>query len=105
MAEDFIYSIQQVILRFYFFSKNLFFNYYFLVCNFVVSGFRGVIESPNFPNNYPDTVNCNWEIQVPIKNKINISFSHFDLETVSPNNIQNKSLDSKCLYDFVEVIF
>lgn len=75
------------------------------MCNNTLTGFRGVIESPNFPNNYPNSVNCNWEIKVARKNKINISFSHFDLEKVLVNNVRNDSSDSKCLYDFVEVKF
>ncbi|XP_073985355.1 cubilin-like isoform X1 [Rhodnius prolixus] len=48
-------------------------------CNRTITGFRGVIESPNFPNDEPDEVNCNWIIEAPKGNSINISFSHFKL--------------------------
>jgi hypothetical protein len=74
----------------------------FSVCNNTLKGFRGVIESPNFPNVYPTSVNCNWEIEVANRNKINISFSHFDLEKVIPYSTNNSN---KCIYDFIEVSF
>nr|XP_008192422.1 PREDICTED: cubilin [Tribolium castaneum] len=79
---------------------------YITMCNNTLKGFRGVIESPNFPNNYPNSVNCNWEIKVADKNKINISFSHFDLEKVLVQNVPSNNSDSdKCLFDYVEVLY
>jgi cubilin len=75
---------------------------YTTICNNTLKGFRGVIESPNFPNVYPTSVNCNWEIEVANRNKINISFSHFDLEKVIPYSTNNSN---KCIYDFIEVLF
>lgn len=49
-------------------------------CNDNITGYSGVIESPNFPNDYPGGYNCTWKITVPKGNKINITFSHFWLE-------------------------
>lgn len=49
-------------------------------CHNTIKGFHGVIESPNFPYTYLRNLNCLWEIKVPSKNKINITFSHFLLE-------------------------
>ncbi|CAH0395162.1 unnamed protein product [Bemisia tabaci] len=56
-----------------------FFVQYSSECNTTLSGFTGVIESPNFPERYPRLTNCVWVIRAPLGNRINISFSHFDL--------------------------
>ena len=71
------------------------------MCNNTLKGFRGVIESPNFPNSYPGSINCNWEIKVAERNNINISFSHFDLERIAPDH--SAYSDNKCIYDYLEV--
>lgn len=54
---------------------------YFLitVCNADVKGYQGIIESPNFPDTFPTPVDCTWTITAPMGNKINASFSHFNL--------------------------
>jgi hypothetical protein len=73
-------------------------------CNTVVSGFSGAIESPNFPSEYPDGLDCTWNITAPKGNKINATFSHFELE----DNFWfwRWRKDSKdCTYDYVEVQF
>lgn len=69
----------------------------FSVCNNTLVGYRGVIESPNFPNEYAQDLNCWWDIIVTDRNKINITFSHFDLE--SSFTFNNKS----CISDYLEV--
>ncbi|XP_046451773.1 cubilin-like isoform X2 [Daphnia pulex] len=75
---------------------------YETLCNTELKGLSGVIESPNFPNNYPHNRNCTWTIAAPLGNRINLTFSHFDVE-------QHGSQDSSalapvnCMYDFVEV--
>ncbi|XP_030748736.1 cubilin-like [Sitophilus oryzae] len=66
---------------------------YSTVCTNTVTGFSGVIESPNFPNEYPTNQNCEWNIIVPSNNKINITFSHFSVEQRS----------TACEFDYVEV--
>ncbi|KAK6644342.1 hypothetical protein RUM43_000609 [Polyplax serrata] len=47
-------------------------------CNTNMTGFRGVIESPNFPEKFPAGTNCTWVIIASPGNKINISFSDFN---------------------------
>ncbi|CAH1775425.1 unnamed protein product [Owenia fusiformis] len=64
---------------------------YFSICNNRLTDFRGVIESPNFPDPYPHDRNCTWVIEASIGNTVNVSFSHFALED-----------HSNCRYDFVE---
>ncbi|CAG9816798.1 unnamed protein product [Phaedon cochleariae] len=71
--------------------------HYTTVCKNTVKGFQGVIESPNFPNEYSQDEDCLWEIVVSNRNKINITFSHFELE---------RSLtfaNNSCLFDYVEI--
>ncbi|XP_068699575.1 mannan-binding lectin serine protease 2-like [Montipora foliosa] len=40
----------------------------------------GVIQSPNFPDPYPDNLHCVWNITVPKGYRINITFTILDLE-------------------------
>mgnify|MGYP001169714629 FL=1 len=53
---------------------------YFMDCHNRINGLSGVIESPNFPDLYPHNRNCTWTIEAPLGNRINASFSHFDIE-------------------------
>uniref|UniRef100_A0A1Y1LNZ2 Cubilin n=1 Tax=Photinus pyralis TaxID=7054 RepID=A0A1Y1LNZ2_PHOPY len=63
------------------------------VCHNVLKGFRGTIESPNFPHPSPYAVDCTWKIEVAMGNRINISFSHLNLDSASPG----------CTTDFVKI--
>ncbi|XP_014475365.1 PREDICTED: cubilin [Dinoponera quadriceps] len=65
-------------------------------CNNTLHGFYGVIESPNFPNKYDHMINCSWKIEAPIGNKINLTFSHFDLEG-------DNDPDNNCQYDYLKI--
>jgi hypothetical protein len=82
---------------------NLFSFFFFATeCNTVVSGFSGVIESPNFPSDYPDGLDCTWNITAPRGNKINATFSHFELE----DNFwfwRWRKNSRSCAYDYIEV--
>ncbi|XP_058975812.1 cubilin homolog [Musca domestica] len=51
-------------------------------CNMVTDHVHGIIESPNFPETYPDLLNCKWDIHGGgAKNKIQLAFSHLRLES------------------------
>lgn len=41
---------------------------------------HGILESLNYPNNYPLNEHCNWTIQTTKGNTLNYSFTAFDLE-------------------------
>lgn len=69
--------------------------HYKSICNNTLKGFRGVIESPNFPNTYQHNLSCVWHIEGFEGNAINISFSHMDIE-------QN-ALVQHCNFDYVEI--
>lgn len=68
---------------------------YQTLCQRKLTGFSGVIESPNFPDNYPHHVDCEWTIEVPLGNKIGIDFSHFAME--------GRSYTQNCNFDYLEI--
>ena len=37
------------------------------------------IETPNYPENYPDKAKCNWKIKVPANEEMHIWCETFDL--------------------------
>ena len=47
----------------------------------VLSGSSGFLWSPNFPNNFPANSNCTWNITVPSRKIIKMSFLSFTLES------------------------
>ncbi|XP_075972136.1 cubilin [Anticarsia gemmatalis] len=59
-------------------AKGFVLNYN-TICNNNLTGRYGVIESPNYPNNYPMNIKCLWNVEVPKGNKINVTFTHFDI--------------------------
>ncbi|XP_021357124.1 cubilin-like [Mizuhopecten yessoensis] len=65
---------------------------YRTVCNVRLTGFSGVIESPNFPQPYPHNRNCTWIIETSQGNTISAAFSHFDVET-----------HHSCAWDYLQI--
>ncbi|KAM3593822.1 uncharacterized protein V6R79_022582 [Siganus canaliculatus] len=62
--------------------------------NIVISDrVSGVVESLNFPSNYPANSQCSWTIQVDSGNTVSYSFTAFQLESTS----------SSCVYDYVKL--
>ncbi|XP_045516085.1 cubilin-like [Pieris brassicae] len=59
-------------------GKGFLLNYE-TICNTNISGSYGVIESPGYPNNYPLSLNCLWNITVGLGNRINVTFTHFNI--------------------------
>lgn len=50
----------------------------------------GVIQSPLYPENYPENVQCEWVIELPSQYKIRLDFTELQLEN-----------SMSCQYDFV----
>ncbi|KAH3692443.1 hypothetical protein DPMN_194284 [Dreissena polymorpha] len=69
-----------------------FLAHYVSSCSNNQTAYSGVIESPNFPNAYPHNRNCTWIINAALGNSVNISFSHFDVET-----------HRNCTYDYLKI--
>lgn len=63
---------------------------------------RGVIESPNFPDKYPNNLQCDWTIKAPPGNKILVAFSQFETEENYEELYGTSSSD--CKYDYLEII-
>ncbi|KAK3733284.1 hypothetical protein QZH41_011133 [Actinostola sp. cb2023] len=64
------------------------------VCGGQLSGNKGSFSSPNYPNNYPNRVTCDWEITGPKEAKrITIKFEDFAIDD-SP---------VMCFYDYLLV--
>lgn len=57
---------------------------------------NGTITSPSFPDLYPASKNCTWEIIVPQQHRIVLNFTHFDVE----GDIYQQQ---ECDYDSVRV--
>jgi cubilin len=74
---------------------------YSINCNRTIENqHNGIIESPNFPENYPHNLNCEWRIKATANNKIRYEFSHFQLE-----NLGKVEGDKHiCQFDYVELI-
>lgn len=65
----------------------------FVACGSTQHGERGIITSPNYPNDYPIRTDCLWRIITTEGYYVRLSFSPpFDLE-----NITN------CRYDYLKV--
>uniref|UniRef100_A0A182RN21 Cubilin n=1 Tax=Anopheles funestus TaxID=62324 RepID=A0A182RN21_ANOFN len=75
---------------------------YNILCRRNITGFGGIIESPNFPNEYAASMDCRWTIKVPPGNKINLEFSHFDFESITQQNVDNAT-HQRCPFDYIEV--
>lgn len=59
---------------------------YWTLCENELTGIGGIIESPNYPNNYPPQVNCSWNIKAPKGNNVSLIFPFFNLLPDCKNN-------------------
>ncbi|KAK5608459.1 hypothetical protein CRENBAI_025008 [Crenichthys baileyi] len=66
-------------------------------CGFSSDEESGVIKSQNWPMNYKANTECMWYIAVPLRKKITMPFSHFDLE--AKDFLTSKCYDNVMLYD------
>ncbi|CAG9818509.1 unnamed protein product [Phaedon cochleariae] len=67
-------------------------------CGGVLDTPNGTITSPSFPDCYPKSKHCVWQIVAQPQHRITVNFTHFDLE----GNINGGQRD-RCEYDRVEV--
>lgn len=63
-------------------------------CGGVRNDSTGQITSPSFPDLYPISTRCIWEIVAPVYHRITLNFTYFDLEGIRTQ---------ECDYDFVEI--
>ena len=69
------------------------FCFSFVVCGGTFTKMSGVMQSPQYPENYPENVMCQWVIELPPQYKITLEFTDFQLEK-----------STSCQYDFVLVM-
>lgn len=65
-------------------------------CGGIIEALNGTITSPSFPDIYPMSKECVWEIIAPEQYRITINFTHFDLEG---NNYHQQ----ECDYDSLSI--
>ncbi|KAL7042861.1 hypothetical protein ACKWTF_001317 [Chironomus riparius] len=70
-------------------------------CNRTIESDTGIIESLNFPQEYPNNLDCAWTIKVSKGNRVNMQFSHFNLE--NDNLYHNETNEHICKYDYVTI--
>lgn len=57
-----------------------------------LSEMYGSLESPNFPEPYPQDLDLRWDLTVPPGFRVRLDFSHFHLEP-----------SYRCEYDYLRV--
>ncbi|KAG1661332.1 Cubilin [Nymphon striatum] len=60
-------------------------------CGGTLTKTRGSLSSPNFPDQYPNGLLCDWLIRIHPEEKIELTFTKFDIED-----------HSSCKFDYVE---
>lgn len=70
-------------------------------CGGVLVASNGTITSPSFPDVYPKSKKCVWELTVPVNYLITLTFTHFDLESDSIQRQQGCDYDSLMVYSVV----
>ncbi|XP_014254813.1 cubilin-like [Cimex lectularius] len=78
---------------------------YITICNRTITGFKGSIESPDFPLSNGNLHNCQWIIQAPLGNRIQITVSHFIMGRSNvPQNVWfNHFYDRACKLGYLEI--
>ncbi|XP_029473519.1 CUB domain-containing protein 2 [Rhinatrema bivittatum] len=65
-------------------------------CQEVYTAVKGNFSSPQYPNTYPNNINCHWTVELPVGFRIQMVFLDLDLEDRS-------SLTNACDYDHVSL--
>ncbi|XP_023438358.2 CUB domain-containing protein 2 [Dasypus novemcinctus] len=63
------------------------------VCGGVLTGLSGALTSPEYPNNYPNSVECRWVIRASGAAAVKLVFVDFQVEA-----------SEECTYDYVAVL-
>ena len=61
-------------------------------CSQALQGNSGVLKSPNYPNSYPNNIDCYWLIQVEVGEQVQLRFNAFSFEE-QPNTDYVKVFD------------
>ncbi|KAK3783548.1 hypothetical protein RRG08_005004 [Elysia crispata] len=72
-------------------TRNGFRAQWSIGCNWALTGNGGIIQSPSYPNGYPNNARCVWTIETDPGTQISLNFTAFSLE------------DGGCQYDTLEI--
>ncbi|XP_034484402.1 dorsal-ventral patterning protein tolloid [Drosophila innubila] len=61
-------------------------------CKFEITSSKGVLHSPNYPNDYARNIYCYWHFQTVLGHRIQLTFHDFDVES-----------HQECIYDYVAI--
>ena len=76
------------------------FNFAVSSCNSTLSAKDAILQSPNYPNNYPNNSRCYTLIQAPEGNVVFLNITHFALESDGDQQgVCKNDYDSLSLYD------
>ena len=67
--------------------------FFVVVCGGTYFTSKGALQSPNYPNIYPNNKDCTWTISVPNGQQIKLNVTDFSMEGYSRS----------CLYDYLEI--
>ncbi|KAJ8266611.1 hypothetical protein GJAV_G00132470 [Gymnothorax javanicus] len=67
-----------------------------LACGGNLTGLNGTFQSPNYPGHYPPSINCVWNIKVPVGKYVKVMFKKFFLSEPGANT-------KTCPKDYVEI--
>ena len=63
----------------------------------------GVLQSPNYPDNYPNELLCSWTISVPHGGAVVIDVNQFSVEEGDTDALAVESAEMWCFFDFLAV--
>ncbi|KAH8271408.1 hypothetical protein KR018_009102, partial [Drosophila ironensis] len=61
-------------------------------CKFEITSSYGVLQSPNYPEDYPRNIYCYWHFQTVLGHRIQLTFHDFAVES-----------HQECIYDYVAI--
>ncbi|XP_002073258.3 dorsal-ventral patterning protein tolloid [Drosophila willistoni] len=61
-------------------------------CKFEITTSYGVLQSPNYPEDYPRNIYCYWHFQTVLGHRIQLTFHDFEVES-----------HQECIYDYVAI--
>lgn len=61
-------------------------------CRILQNGYNGIFTSPRYPDNYNNSLSCQWTITSPSTTRMQLRFTDFDLEQ-----------SNSCTYDYLEI--
>lgn len=65
---------------------------FLVLCGKNIRELHGKFTTPNYPQQYPNDINCRWNITVPTGYRVRLNFTQFEIESTN-----------YCMFDYVMV--